>query len=208
MAANVFTTIIPGQRNMVTEIAAGRVPDSAPGLKGKQRSVHNNYATLPVIFIMLSNHFSFTYSHPYGWLVLVALFVNGMWIRHYFNLKHQGTKKPSVLISGIAAFFAIMLAIAPWHTLNAEQTNVASVTDEQAWAIIDTHCTVCHATNPRSDMFTAAPAGFVVETLDQAKTAHTKMNQRAVITKDMPLGNLTAMTEQERQTLGNWLSQF
>jgi uncharacterized membrane protein len=140
--------------------------------------------------------------------VLVALFVNGMWIRHYFNLKHQGTKKPSVLISGIAAFFAIMLAIAPWHTLNAEQTNVASVTDEQAWAIIDTHCTVCHATNPRSDMFTAAPAGFVVETLDQAKTAHTKMNQRAVITKDMPLGNLTAMTEQERQTLGNWLSQF
>ncbi|WP_350595899.1 urate hydroxylase PuuD, partial [Pseudoalteromonas sp. 45-MNA-CIBAN-0466] len=70
--------------------------------------------TLPVVFIMLSNHFPYTYSHNFGWLILIALFGIGMWIRHYFNLKHQGVNKPSVLISGIAAFFALMLAIAPW----------------------------------------------------------------------------------------------
>ena len=207
MAANVFTTIIPGQRYMVNEIAEGRTPDAAPGLKGKQRSVHNNYATLPVIFIMLSNHFPFTYAHPYGWLVLVALFVTGMWIRHYFNLKHQGQNKPSVLVGGLLAFFAIMLAIAPWSSL-AESSADSSleVTDDQAWAIVQTHCTQCHATNPTSDLFSAAPAGFVLEDLAQVRAAKTQVLQRAITVGDMPLGNMTQMTDDERAQLGAWLA--
>ncbi|WP_289076974.1 urate hydroxylase PuuD, partial [uncultured Pseudoalteromonas sp.] len=84
MAGNVYHIIMPAQRYMVSEVEAGRIPDSAPGLKAKQCSVHNNYATLPVIFIMLSNHFSYTYSHEFGWLVLIGFFIIGMWIRHFF----------------------------------------------------------------------------------------------------------------------------
>ncbi|MEJ2063848.1 MAG: urate hydroxylase PuuD [Reinekea sp.] len=181
MAANVFFTIIPGQRYMVNEIAQGRVPDSTPGLKGKQRSVHNNYATLPIIFIMLSNHFSFTYSHAYGWLVLVALFINGMWIRHYFNLKHQGIKKPSVFISGMAFFFIIMLAIAPWQQIAAAKAaaNVPVVSDEQAMVIIQERCTSCHSVKPTSPLFTSAPAGFIMDTIEQVKLAHDRVQQRA-----------------------------
>ena len=194
---------------MVNEIAAGRIPDAKPGLLGKQRSVHNNYATMPVIFIMLSNHFSFTYAHPFGWLVLVALFVNGMWLRHYFNLKHQGIKKPQVLVTGLLAFFAIMLAIAPWQamTANPNQAGMA-VTDEQALAIVNQHCTECHSTNPRSELFTAAPAGLILESLDQVRAAKVKVTQRAIINKDMPLGNLTQMTDLERQQLASWLAGF
>lgn len=206
MAANVFTTIIPGQRYMVKEIAEGRVPDSTPGLKGKQRSVHNNYATLPVIFIMLSNHFPFTYAHPYGWLVLVALFISGMWIRHYFNLKHQGQNKPSVLIGGLLSFFVIMLAIAPWSTLKATDTNQVSVTDDQAWAIVQTHCTECHATNPTSELFSAPPAGFVLENLEQVRTAKSQVLLRAVTVGDMPLGNMTQMTPDDRAALASWIN--
>lgn len=206
MAANVFTTIIPGQRLMVSEIAAGRTPPPEPALKGKQRSVHNNYATLPVIFIMLSNHFSFTYAHQYGWVVLIALFINGMWIRHYFNLKHQGVNKPQVLIGGLVAFITIMLAIAPWQELTEQaDTSDIVVTDAQAMVIIDQHCTECHSETPRSQMFNAAPAGFMLDTVDQAKIAAVKIKTRAISTKDMPLGNMTKMTEGERSTLAHWL---
>lgn len=208
MAANVFTTIIPGQRYLVAEISAGRVPDAAPGLKGKQRSVHNNYATLPVIFIMLSNHFAFTYAHPYGWLVLVALFINGVWIRHYFNLRHQGNHRPSVLLSGLAAFLAIMAAIAPWSSFNPPTSAAvtATVSDEVAWQLIDTHCTECHASAPRSPLFSAAPAGFLMETLDQVRSGKDKVYQRVIVTQDMPLGNMTQMSASERTTLANWLA--
>ena len=107
MAGNVFFNIIPGQRYMVAEVAKGNIPDAAPGIRAKQRSTHNNYATLPLLFIMISNHFAFTYGHNHGWLVLVAFFVIGMWMRHYFNLKHRGINKPSVFISSVVAFFVL-----------------------------------------------------------------------------------------------------
>ncbi|MDM7861346.1 urate hydroxylase PuuD [Alteromonas sp. ASW11-36] len=206
MAGNVYHVIMPGQRYMVAEVEAGRIPDPAPGLKAKQCSVHNNYATLPVIFIMLSNHFAYTYSHTYGWLVLIGLFIIGMWIRHFFNLKHQGVDKPQVLISGIAAFFALMLAIAPWHLMQTgESENTVAVTDAQAWQIIDKHCTECHSQSPRSAMFPTAPAGFVLDSIDEAKQGIQLIQARAIITQDMPLANLTQMTAEERAQLATWL---
>src|SRR6267378_1002142 len=90
MVANVLFVIIPGQRELVAARLAGREPDPTPGLRGKQRSIHNNYLTLPVLFAMMSNHFPMTYGHPQGWLVLVALMALGAWLRHFFNLRHQG----------------------------------------------------------------------------------------------------------------------
>jgi uncharacterized membrane protein len=208
MAGNVYHIIMPAQRYMVSEVEAGRIPDSAPGLKAKQCSVHNNYATLPVIFIMLSNHFSYTYSHEFGWLVLIGFFIIGMWIRHFFNLKHQGVNKPSVLISGIAAFFALMLAIAPWpsSSVNANNELQASISDAQAWDIINKHCTQCHSETPTSKLFQTAPLGFKLDSLADVKKASALIHTRAVFTKDMPLANMTKMTDAEREMLGTWLS--
>ncbi len=208
MAGNVYHIIMPAQRYMVSEVEAGRIPDSAPGLKAKQCSVHNNYATLPVIFIMLSNHFSYTYSHEFGWLVLIGFFIIGMWIRHFFNLKHQGVNKPSVLISGIAAFFALMLAIAPWPSspVNAQNELQVSISDAQAWDIINKHCTQCHSETPTSMLFQTAPLGFKLDSLADVKKASALIHTRAVITKDMPLANMTKMTDAEREMLGTWLS--
>ncbi|MEM5511716.1 urate hydroxylase PuuD [Pseudoalteromonas sp. AS84] len=209
MVGNVYHIIMPGQRYMVSEVEAGRIPESLPGLKAKLCSIHNNYATLPVVFIMLSNHFPYTYSHSFGWLILIALFGIGMWIRHYFNLKHQGVNKPSVLVSGIAAFFALMLAIAPWPSTstNADENAPlqASITDAQAWDIISKHCTQCHSETPTSKLFQAAPLGFKLDSINDVKKASTLIHTRAVITKDMPLANMTKMTDAERETLGSWL---
>ncbi|REL32330.1 urate hydroxylase PuuD [Thalassotalea euphylliae] len=206
MAGNVYHVIMPSQRYMVAEVEAGRIPDSAPGLKAKLCSVHNNYATLPVIFIMLSNHFAYTYSHPYGWLILVALFVIGMWIRHFFNLKHQGVYKPQVFVGGVAAFLALMLVIAPWHVVKT-QNHLASeaISDQQAWQIIDKHCTECHSQTPRSQLFQTAPNGFILDSVAQAKKLSAFIHSRAIVNRDMPLGNMTKMTEDERQQLAIWL---
>ena len=160
---------------------------------------------------MTSNHFPYTYSHDYGWLVLVALVVIGMWIRHFFNLKHQGFYKPQVLVSGIAAFFVLMLAIAPWHTLNVQASNgdatqeATVISDAQAWTIINTRCTECHSKTPTSEMFKTAPSGFVIDSIDEAKKFSQSIYTRAIISKDMPLANLTNMTDEERELLSSWL---
>ena len=211
MAGNVFRSIMPGQRYMVAEIAAGRIPDSGPGLTAKLRSTHNNYATLPVVFIMLSNHFAFTYGHDYGWLVLAALFVVGMWIRHYFNLKHQGINKPSVFVSGCIAFLLVMAAIAPWSAIQSDAdqsaTKIATVSHEQVWSVVEKHCTECHSEAPRSPMFSSAPSGFVLDDIQQLIAAKARVYNRAIISKDMPLANITQMSEEERDLLKQWISQ-
>jgi uncharacterized membrane protein len=208
MAGNVYHVIMPAQRYMVAEVEAGRIPDPKPGTKAKQCSVHNNYATLPVIFIMLSNHFAYTYSHDYGWLVLTGLFVIGMWIRHFFNLKHQGIYKPQVLVSGILAFVLLMLLIAPWHLMQSTNTeDTARVSDAEAWQIIDKHCTECHSESPRSAMFQTAPSGFILDSLDDAKKVTQLIHTRAIINKDMPLANMTKMTDLERKRLAAWLNR-
>lgn len=212
MAGNVFHVIVPSQKQMVKAISVGKQPDPKLSLIAKQVSIHNNYATLPILFIMLSNHFAFTYAHDFGWLILIALFIVGMWIRHFFNLKNRGVYKPSVLIGGIAAFFIVMLAIAPWHTLTSD-TNLANntdahISDQQAWQIIQSRCTECHSLSPTSAMFKSPPAGFVLDNLKQAKQLADLINSRAIVSKDMPLANITKMTEDERKMLGVWLNNL
>ena len=207
MSGNVFHIIMPGQRYLVKEVEAGRIPNPAVGLKAKLCSIHNNYATLPIIFIMLSNHFSHTYTHQYGWLILIGFVVIGMWIRHYFNLKHRHINKPSILISGIAAFFVLMLAIAPWSSFE-KKVNTVQVTNQQAWTIVEKHCTECHSATPRSTMFTSAPLGFTLDSIESAQTHSDKIYTRAIINQDMPLGNMTNMSAEERKTLGIWIENY
>lgn len=203
MAANVFFVIIPGQRYMVNQLSAGQTPDPEPGLRGKRHSVHNNYATLPIIFIMLSNHFPFTFGHDFGWLILPALFVIGMWIRHFFNLKHVGIHKPWVLVSGLIAFLILMVAIGPKPS---SQANATIISDTEAMSLVQAHCIECHSQTPSSQMFTAPPLGFVMDNIDQVRVGAVKAHTRLLVSKDMPLGNMTQMTDKERQDLGNWMS--
>jgi uncharacterized membrane protein len=207
MAANVFTTIMPAQRAMVAAAAKGESPDPIYGYKAKLRSTHNNYATIPVLFIMLSNHFPMTYGHEYGWLILGVLAFIGAWARHFFNLRHQGIVKPMILVSALAAF-----ALVAWVTKPADQTAMAAaagspVTDIQALGIVGKHCSACHSATPSDDIFKAAPGGVMFDNLDQIKAMKDRILARAVHTHDMPFMNKTGMTDAERQTLERWLNQ-
>src|ERR1700730_6020107 len=121
MVANVLFVIIPGQRELVAAKLAGREPDPTPGLRGKQRSIHNNYLTLPVLFAMMSNHFPMTYGHPQGWLVLVALMALGAWVRHFFNLRHQGRVVWAIPATAALAVVVLAVAIAP-RSVSTPQT--------------------------------------------------------------------------------------
>src|SRR5579859_351471 len=136
MVANVLFVIIPGQRELVAAKQAGREPDPTPGLRGKQRSIHNNYLTLPVLFAMISNHFPMTYGHPQGWLVLIALMALGAWVRHFFNLRNQGRVVWWIPVSAALGVVVLAFAIAP-RNIAARNTRV---TFAQAQAVIAQRC--------------------------------------------------------------------
>lgn len=210
MAGNVFNTIMPSQRVMVEAAAKGEVPDPYYGNKAKLRSTHNNYATIPVLFIMLSNHFPATYGNEHGWLILGALALTGAWARHFFNLRHHGKVKPMIIVSALAAFFAIGWIIkpaSPSAQTSASSVNTSRVTDVQALTIVGQRCTACHSANPTDSVFTAAPAGVMFDNIDQIKAMKDRILARSVHTHDMPFMNKTAMTDEERELLGRWLAE-
>ncbi|WP_017446464.1 urate hydroxylase PuuD [Gayadomonas joobiniege] len=208
MAGNVFHVIVPSQKYMVESLNNQVEPDPLPATRAKLVSIHNNYATLPILFIMLSNHFAFTYAHEFGWLILIAIFIVGMWIRHFFNLKNRGVIKPWILVTGLIAFLLLMASIAPWPTINNSQQNnqqaALTVDDASAWKIINRRCTECHSAQPTSTMFKSPPSGFILDNITQAKNVAALIHNRAAILKDMPLGNLTQMTDEERTHLALW----
>ncbi len=200
MAANVLFTIIPAQRELVRAMEAGDVPDPIWGIRAKLRSTHNNYATLPVIFIMTSNHYPMTYSHPYGWLVLVALVAIGAWARHFFNLRHRGITQPVILVSALVAF-----ALLAWLIMPPRISNTAHVNFSQIQGIVQQRCSSCHSHKPTDKQFTAPPAGVTFDTASEIQRWAPQILQRAVQTKDMPFMNRTGITDQERTKLGAWI---
>jgi uncharacterized membrane protein len=203
MAANVLFNIIPAHRELIRAKEAGRAPDAAPGLEAKRRSVHNNYLTLPVVFTMISNHYAFTYEHDHAWLVLVALTLIGAWIRHFFNLRHAGRTVWWIPVSAMAA--AVLLAVAIRPDEGSGGRPAAAVDEQKAVAIVQQRCVPCHSQNPTQEGFDTAPAGVVLETREQIVDQADAVEEQAVQTKAMPLGNVTGMTDQERETLGAWL---
>jgi uncharacterized membrane protein len=202
MAANVLFNIIPAHWELIRAKEAGRTPDVAPGLEAKRRSVHNNYLTLPVVFTMISNHFAFTYEHEHAWLVLVALTLIGAWIRHFFNLRHAGRTEWFIPVTALAASVLLAVAIRPDEGGGAP---AAPVEAERAVAIVQQRCVPCHSQNPTQEGFDAAPGGIVLDTREQIEDQAAAVEEQAVRTKAMPLGNVTEMTDGERETLGAWL---
>lgn len=208
MAANVLVQIMPSQRAMVDAVTKKLPIDPEWGEKAKLRSVHNNYLTLPLLFIMISNHYPVTYQHAHNWLVLIAICLVSAWIRHFFNLRHVGVVRPSILISGAIG----MLFIAIWVSFpkgDIQQTRLNSealpqVTQQQIQTIMDVHCVSCHSATPTDDMFKVAPMGLVFDTWEQIEAKAGFIYQRTSISKDMPFLNKTKMTEEERQLVAHW----
>jgi len=208
MAGNVFFVIIPGHWELVRAKRAGKEPDPRHGLRGKQRSVHNNYLTLPVLFAMLSIHFPMTYGHEWGWLILLAIMAISAWTRHFFNLRHRGRTVWAIPASGAAAMALLFVAIAPpARTAPDPSTSDAPVAFETVRAIIAVRCQTCHSENPTFEGFTAPPLGVAFDTPEQIRAAADRIEQMAVLTEAMPLGNVTGMTASERDTLGAWIRQ-
>jgi uncharacterized membrane protein len=203
MVANVFFVIIPGHRELVRAKETGREPDPAPGLEGKRRSVHNNYLTLPVLLAMISIHFPTAYAHEHAWAVLVALMLIGAWIRHYFNLRHEGRTLWWIPATAAAAVIALAIAIEPDETVAPAATGRASFT--QVRGIIATRCVECHSATPSNSAFDTAPAGVKFDTPEEIAARADAIEEQAVRTKAMPLGNVTGMTERERSVLKAWI---
>jgi uncharacterized membrane protein len=206
MAANVLLVIIPGHWELVRAKKAGRTPDPKPGIVGKQRSVHNNYLTLPVLFTMLAGHFPFTYGHDHSWAVLVALMAVGAAIRHYFNRRHAGETLWWIPVGCAAAIAGIAVWLRPTSAAPAEP-GAAAVPFAQVQKIVDARCQPCHSQHPTQPGFTSAPAGFVFDTPQQIAANAGLIRQLAVATPSMPLGNATHMTQAERDLLGRWIDQ-
>ena len=199
MAANVLMLIIPGQRKMVAAMAAGARPDPVHGVRARQRSVHNNYFTLPVLFIMISNHYAMTYRHQHAWAVLAAIMAAGVLIRHFFNLRHKGRTEWKYPAAGGLLLLALAVALAPPPPVAVPKVQFA-----QVQAIVTQRCVACHADHPTQPGFAAAPAGIALDSPQAIRQHATQIYQQSVQLKAMPLANLTAMTDAERAQVGAW----
>ena len=202
MAANVFFHIIPGQKRMVEQIRAGQPVDSQPGIIGKQRSVHNTYFTLPVLFIMISNHYPMTYSHKYGWLVLAIIMLAGVLIRQFFVLRHRGEVKWWLPLSGIALLVVLVVVMAP-KPIDATGRKVSFA---ELNTVIQKHCTVYHAEKPSWVGFAQAPKGLMLQSPEQI-SQHAAKIAETVASGYMPLANVTQMSDEERRIIAAWAAQ-
>jgi uncharacterized membrane protein len=200
MAWNVYFVIIPGQRKLVEAKEREAAPDPIHGLQGKQRSVHNNYFTLPVLFIMISNHYPLTYGYRHAWLVLIAILLLAAFVRHFFNLRHKGRTVWAIPIGAAVGTLALAIAIAP------EKPRAAAYTFADVQAIVAARCATCHAAKPTQPGFNDPPKGFVLDTPALIVANAQKINEQAVVSRVMPIGNLTGMTDAERATLAAWIA--
>ena len=207
MAANVFFVIIPNQRKMVDAMLRGDQPDTSLGDHGAQRSLHNNYFTLPVLFIMVSNHFpSTTWSHSWNWAILAALTLIGAGARHYFNLKHQGQHKEWIL--PVAALAMVTLAFVSRPQAPIVNHGETKPTYSSIAPIIEQHCVSCHAAKPNNPLWPmpSPPKGIDLSKPEYVQTHASQILTQAVHSKAMPFaGNQTGMTEEERARLGVWI---
>jgi uncharacterized membrane protein len=201
MVANVAHVIIPSQRRLVQAKEQGVAPDPLDGLRGKQRSVHNNYFTLPVLFVMISNHYPLAYAHRYAWAVLVAIMLLAAYVRHFFNLRHKSRVIWAIPVSAAIGVAALAIAIAPAKPRAGDAASFV-----QVQAIVAQRCATCHADKPTQQGFATAPKDIRLDTPERIAANAQQIYEQAVATKAMPIGNLTAMTDDERAAVGAWFA--
>src|SRR5262245_35183329 len=216
MAANVLMVILPGQRKVVADLIAGRKPDAIHGWRGKQRSTHNNYLTLPVVFVMLSGHYPLAYATRWSWVIFALLLVMGCTIRHFFNERHQG--KPSPWWTwGVAAACGLSLVWlstlgpagvdGPARGKRADAAAAATaVTFQQVEEIVIGRCSMCHAAEPVWPGLPRPPCGLILDTPERIRAHAREIAQFAAWSSAMPPSNVTSMPPEERAVLATWLA--
>jgi len=207
MAANVFMVIIPNQRKVVDALTAGKAPDPKLGQIGKQRSLHNNYMTLPVLFLMISNHYPMTFSNPYNWVIIASIGLVGIMTRHFFNMRHKGKSSPLMVFGAITLFIlTMMFASDTGKKARVDTANIAA-SFSAAEAVVTKHCVSCHAANPTHESFDEAPIGVRLDTPEFIVQYAPRIMEQTVKSDIMPLGNETGMTDKERALLGKWIEE-
>jgi uncharacterized membrane protein len=204
MAANVFFVIIPSQKAMVKAARENKPLNTQLGKNAGRRSLHNNYFTLPVLFVMVSNHFPSTFGYNAPWLILVIMTLGTAGVKHYLNLKEKRQLNVWVLPVSVMILLAAAFISAPKKDPRACSPDV-TVADVNA--IVQKRCVSCHSARPTDDAFTAPPNGVVYETPQDMIKLKDKIYQRVVITKTMPQNNKTGMTEEERNVVRCWIEQ-
>ncbi|GAB4363881.1 MAG: urate hydroxylase PuuD [Kiloniellaceae bacterium] len=203
MVANVFLLIIPNQKKVVADLIAGRQPDPRLGKQAKQRSLHNNYLTLPVIFAMIANHYPLAFASRWNWLILAIVLVIGAVIRHYFNAKHKTGKGP------LWTWGAAALGLAAIVWLSAPPATPVQASAEVDFAAVEnvvlSRCSMCHAAEPLWEGLAVPPKGVVLETPRQIRAHARGIDMQAVATHAMPPGNVTFIEPEERRLLAAWL---
>ena len=196
MSANVAMVIIPGQRKTVAAMKAGVAPDPIHPIRAKQRSVHNTYFTLPVLFAMLSNHYSMTYNAPFNWLVLTLIMLAGVLIRQFFVLKLKGKKEYRWFAAGAAILAGVAVWIAPVPQPTVALAAVPKIAEIQL--IVEQRCAMCHNAQVISKNIQLHTPELLVKNAQA-------MYQQAVVTRIMPMSNATQITEEERAKIGAWV---
>lgn len=210
MAGNVFRVIMPAQRILVAAVEGGGMPDPGPAKRAKERSIHNNYMTFPVIVLMLSSHFPGLYGNRWSWLVLGVLVLGGAMVRHILNVRSAFPQwQPALGLTMIATLGGLyLLAARPAETgARMAAAGTGAVTTARAHGIIQKRCTVCHSADAADRTFGAAPGGVAFDTPEQIRARMDRIRARAVDTHAMPPANKTHMTDEERAVLGRWIAQ-
>jgi uncharacterized membrane protein len=205
MAVSVFAVIIPNQKKVIADLLAGRRPDPALGMQARQRSLHNNYLTLPVVFMMISNHYPIVFGHPWSAWIALGIVVGGALVRHYFNSADAGALDLWAKTAVPAAIaLLIVLVMVTGYRPGAKHGGAATFADIQP--IIARHCVSCHSAQPMNADYPEAPKGVAFDTTEEIRLHAAAIEQQAVLSNIMPLGNETAMTDVERQRLGAWIA--
>jgi uncharacterized membrane protein len=203
MVANVFFVIIPAQKAMVKAAKEGKPLDPSLGKKALARSMHNNYFTLPVLFVMISNHFPSTFGNDYPWVILAIITLGTAGVKHYLNLKEKGQYTVWVLPISIFILLAATFITAPAKPGECNKT----ISFAEVNTIVNKRCISCHSKKPTDDVYTAPPNGVVYDTPEDIVKLKDKIMQRVVITKTMPQNNKTNITQAERDIIGCWINQ-
>jgi uncharacterized membrane protein len=214
MTGNVFFIIMPNQRVVVADLRAGRTPDPKYGKIAKQRSTHNNYLTLPVIFLMLSNHYPLAFASQYNWLIASLVFLMGVTIRHYFNSAHAGKGKPMWTWAATTVLFLVIVWLSSLTSPTAETDNAAmnpairkfvqAEGFEDAYDIVVGNCSMCHAAEPGYDGIAFAPKGVHLETEAQVAFAAKRIYLQAGVTHAMPPPSASYLEPEDRAVLVAW----
>jgi uncharacterized membrane protein len=214
MSANVFLVIIPNQRIVVADLKAGRAPDPEYGRIARQRSTHNNYLTLPVLFLMLSNHYPLVFATPYNWVIASLVFLMGVTIRHYFNTRHarQGSPNWTWAVTAVLFLLCAWLSTLPMRGAAADaaglrgaaRAHAAAPGFDEVTGIVQGRCAMCHAAAPGWEGIHWPPKGVVLETPAQIAAEARRIYLQAGVSHAMPPGNLSYMGPEERAAIVRW----